>query len=419
MEQSGKRRLLFWTFVLTVATGVALGQSSVVKPNTITIDLNKTLIVSRSTPTLQVVVNPMLAAGSPMHDGTFAALKSLGADYVRYVPWTPYPKLAVAELDPPANGKTSWDFSLIDPYTKDFLAATEGHSTVMNFSTIPAWMFKTDQPVHYPSDPNQVFWQYTKGTEPVDTSEKQIAEYFARLVSWYTQGGFTDELGTRHKSGYYYRFPYWEVLNEVDREHNTTPQMYTKRYDAIVQAIHAVSPDTQFVGLTVASASKNPEWYEYFLNHANHKTGIPLDFISYHFYAHPDARENIDNWQFTFFNQADQFLTAIRYIESIRKRLSPETKTDTNELGIILPSDIDEIQASKALPNKIPQRYWNAAGALYAYLFMEEAKLGIEVIGESQLVGYPSQFPSVSMMDWTNAKPNARYWVLALLKNSG
>lgn len=125
------------------------------KPNEVTVDWNKTVIVSKSTPTLQVVVNPMLRSGSPIHDGAYQAVKQLGADYVRYVPWLPYPRLAVAELEPPTPEKTSWDFSLIDPMTKDFLAATEGHSTVMNFSTIPAWLFKTDKPVTYPADPTR------------------------------------------------------------------------------------------------------------------------------------------------------------------------------------------------------------------------------------------------------------------------
>ena len=129
----------------------------------IEINWDKTVIVSKSTPTLQVVTNPMLNPGSPIHDGSFSALKALGADYVRYVPWLPYPKIAVAELDPPTKDKTSWDFTYIDPVTKDFLAATEGHSTIINFSTIPAWMFKTDKPVKYPADPNQVFWDYTAG----------------------------------------------------------------------------------------------------------------------------------------------------------------------------------------------------------------------------------------------------------------
>jgi hypothetical protein len=65
-----------------------------------------------------------------------------------------------------------------------------------------------------------------------------------------------------------------------------------------------------------------------------------------------------------------------------------------------------------------PDRYWNAAGALYAFLFVELSKLGVDVIGESQLVGYPTQYPSVSMMDYDNGKPNARYWVLKLMKDN-
>ena len=41
--------------------------------------------------------------------------------------------------------------------------------------------------------------------------------------------------------------------------------------------------------------------------------------------------------------------------------------------------------------------------------------MGIDVVGESQLVGYPSQFPDVSMVNWQNGNGNPRYWVLKLL----
>ena len=135
-------------------------------------------------------------------------MKELGADYVRYVPWLPYPRLAVAELEPPTSGKTSWDFSLIDPMTIDFLNATEGHPTVMNFSTMPAWLFKTDKPVTYPADPDQPVWNYTQGAELRDPTGKEMADYYERLVNWYVNGGFTDEDGVRHESGYHYKFPY-------------------------------------------------------------------------------------------------------------------------------------------------------------------------------------------------------------------
>jgi len=415
-EKYARRTALAFLALSLSMAGVATAQG--LPPEQTQIDWNKVTRVSKSTPTLQVVTNPMLNPGASIHDGSFAALKALGADYVRYVPWLPYPKIAVAELDPPTADKTSWDFTYIDPVTKDFLAATEGHSTIINFSTIPAWMFKTDKPVKYPTDPNQVFWTYTQGTELRDPTGKELGDYFGRLVSWYTQGGFTDENGKRHESGYHYTFPYWEVLNEVESEHSTTPEDYTKRYDAMVEGIRKVSPETKFVGMGSTLSGDNPRFFEYFLNAKNHKEGIPLDFVSFHFYAVPALDETLDGWQHTFFNQADGFLSTTRFILAIRDRLSPSTKVDTDELGVILPTDMIEIAASKAMPDHIPHRYWNAAGALYAYLFVELSKQGVDVIGESQLVGYPSQFPSVSMMDYNNGKPNARYWALKLIKDN-
>src|ERR1700728_1005852 len=113
----------------------------------LTVHWDKVIRTSQTTPTLQVVVNPPLERGTPVHDNAFKTLHELGADYVRYVPWLPYPKLGVAELEPPKDGKTSWDFSAIDPLTIDFLDATKGHSVILNFSTIPQWMYQTDQPV--------------------------------------------------------------------------------------------------------------------------------------------------------------------------------------------------------------------------------------------------------------------------------
>jgi hypothetical protein len=401
---------------LLVAGAVLLGADAVLPAQQalqMTVHWDKITAASKSTPTLQVVVNPPLRPGEPLGIASYQAVKDLGADYVRYVPWLPYPRLAVAELEPPTAQKTSWDFSVIDPMTKDFLAATDGHSTVMNFSTMPAWLFKTGKPVTYPDDPNKVVWNYTQGTELRDPSGKELGDYYGRLVSWYVNGGFTDENGVRHESGYHYKFPVWEVLNEVESEHSTTPEDYTKRYDAIVEGIHRVSPDTKFMGMALGGPSDHPAFVEYFLNPANHKPGIPLDFISYHFYASPTPSQTIADWQYTFFDQADGFLNTVRYIENIRKRLSPQTKTDTDELGVILPTDNNP--EDKVPP---PKAYWNLAGSLYAYLYIELSRLQIDVIGESQLIGYPTQFPSVSMMDWENNKPNARFWVLKLLKDS-
>ena len=381
-------------------------------PAKVNITWDKVVRVSKATPTLQVVVNPPLRRGSTIHDRVFQALRELGCDYVRYVPWLPYPKLGVAELDPPKDGKTSWDFSLIDPLTIDFLEATQGHSVILNFSTIPQWMFKTEKPVPYPADADQVMWDYEQGTELRDPSMKEVADYYARLVSWYTQGGFTDEYGQRHDSGHHYNVAYWEVLNEVDFEHNMTPEFYTRLYDAIVEAIHRVDPKIKFVALALAAPSKNPKFFEYFLNPKNHKPGVPLDMISYHFYASPASDENPGVWQYTFFEQADHFLDVVRYIEAVRQRLAPDMQTDADELGAILPDDNILLRAP------IPESYWNLCAAMYAYLYAQLANLGIDVTGESQLVGYPTQFPSVSMVDWNTGRPNARSWALKLLRDN-
>ena len=156
------------------------------------VDWTKVERVSRTTPTLQVVVNPLLRRGSPIHDPAFQALRNLQADDVRFVPWFPYPRLGVAELAPPTADHTFWDFSLIDPLVLDFLDATHGHAVVLNFSTIPEWMFSTDKPVDAPRDPNEVDWSYEQGTELRDPSMKEVSDYYARLVSWYTHGVFTD-----------------------------------------------------------------------------------------------------------------------------------------------------------------------------------------------------------------------------------
>jgi hypothetical protein len=381
-------------------------------------DWSKAVVTSKTTPTLQVVVNPQLLRGSKMHDGSFAALKMLGADYVRYVPWLPYPKQAVAELEPPTKEKTSWDFQYIDPTLEDFMKATEGHSVVLNFSTIPAWMYKTDKPVTYPADPNQVFWDYTQGTELRDPSMKEISEYFARLFSWYTQGGFVDENGKRHESGHHYKIAYWEVLNEIDSEHKWTPETYTRFYDAVTKAIRKIDPTIKFMAIGSGNPGGYGKMFEYFLNPANHAPGVPLDFISYHFYATPPESEPFSAMQYTFFDQANGFLTTTRYVEQIRKRYSPGTKTDLNELGVILPEDGkgNRIPGYKQPPE--PDGYWNLAGAMYAYIFIETAKMGIDVVGESQLIGYPTQYPSVSLMNYNTSEPNARFWVLKLLKDN-
>ena len=403
---------------LTLFLLLACVPAAAAQPARLSIDWTKTLRISATTPTLQVVVNPKLMPGEVVRKQAYAALRDLNPEYARYVPWFPYPHMAVPELYAPTQTKTFWDFSLADPPAVDFLEATKGHNAYMNFSTIPAWMFRTDKAVPVPSDPAKADFDYNQGTELVDPSGKQLGDYYGRIASWYLKGGFRDEHGVFHASGHHYQLPLYEVLNEVDAEHSMTPAQYAARYDAIVTGIRAVSPGTQFIGLALSDPRDRPDFFEYFLNRTNHKPGIPLDWISYHFYAVPGDGESLREWQRTFFSQAAGFVSSVKYIEAIRKRLSQKTRTMINETGAILRSDITGNNSGDSADPNIPPAYWNLAGAVYAYIYEELAKLGIDVVGESQLVGYPTQFPSVTMVDWHTGKPNARFQVLKLLRDN-
>jgi len=385
-------------------------------PPSVRISWDSVARVSNTTASLQVVVNPPLRRGSKIHDRVFQALRDLQPDYARFVPWLPYPRLAVAELEPPHDGQTSWDFSLIDPLTIDFLEATKGHSPVLNFSTTPQWMWVTPKPVTYPADPEEPVWNYTQGAELRDPSGQELAAYYARLVGWYTLGGFVDEYGKRHESGHHYQVDWCEVLNEPDLEHRIGPKKYTQIYDWIVTAIRAVAPRMKFVGISVAGPSQQADMFEYFLNPQNHQAGVPLDAISYHYYYSPAKDEPAEAQQFTAWDQTNGFLNTVRYVESIRQRLSPKTATMINEVGAISADDREQNQPGH-VAKPIPNSYWNLCGALYAYLFGELANMGIETVNASQLVGYPTQYPSVSLVDWETGQPNARFWVLKLLKD--
>jgi len=72
----------------------------------VSLDWNRTLRESNTVPTLLLAVRPMLRRSSPTHKAAFAALKQFGCDRLRYVPWYPYPRLGVAELEPSWDGKT-------------------------------------------------------------------------------------------------------------------------------------------------------------------------------------------------------------------------------------------------------------------------------------------------------------------------
>lgn len=148
----------------------------------------------------------------------------------------------------------------------------------------------------------------------------------------------------------------------------------------------------------------DPRFLDYILNPANHKPGIPLDYISYHFYASPTRSQNILTGSTPSSTRRMVFLARCATSRKSAKDFRQERSRISTSWEEVLPTD--NTAAEKVPP---PVAYWNLSGSMYAYLYVQLSRLQIDIIGESQLVGYPTQFPSVSMMNWIDNKPNARF----------
>jgi hypothetical protein len=98
----------------------------------------------------------------------------------------PYPKVAVAELDPPSyrHKKSFWNFHDISPQLDNFINSTE--APVINFSTQPAWFYNGSW--SYPKDPNEVDWSYCSGEIAYSNTTSHLAGYYGRLLSWLVKG---------------------------------------------------------------------------------------------------------------------------------------------------------------------------------------------------------------------------------------
>jgi hypothetical protein len=532
--------------LLTVVTVAAAAQPSVV-----TVDWATVLKPLSSTVGFQTVVNPVTARESPYHDQVYEKIASLGSSYQRYVPWLPYPRMGIAELERPSHGGlcgfvnsggaaglwstsldcgsrnagfissvvfadyglpngycnelranaqctkdvtaavkaacvgkasctlasndavfgaspcagnrlavevtcsnkavqtyTYWDFKLPDEGMIDFLTAANSsvRTSIPNFSTIPNWLFNNSDRSYFPDDPLGETFSYEAGSVLVDPTGAAVGDYYGRLLAHYIEpGGFVDEAGNTVPGavGGPYSFSHWEVLNEVNSEHHMTPAFYTILYDAIVAGIRKWAPTgsarLKFFGLGGAGE----EYIPYFLNKSNHASPAPpIDFVTVHSYA--SATRNgtgtpagVPGAAYTaFFPHADGFINSLKSVYAVIAASDyPDVLIDADEVGIILPDDNDPKWTADE-PG-FPAVYWNAAAAMYAYMYGTGAIAGLDVLGESQLIGYPSipfprgppyngpwtappQYPSVSMLSWGGAfgQPGdgtARYWALKLL----
>jgi hypothetical protein len=426
---------------LTLAAATVL--VSVVAPQgpaTTTVDWAAAPIVTYTTPSCQVVVEPPMFPGSSIRATQLHWLAELGveASPVFWQSWFVYPHSGVAQLQP-----GEWDFSQITPLLQDMLNATHGRDLCFQFGTVPEFMLNGpmgDRRWDYGAEKwnETLVWGYRDGGTTF-RNLTEVGEYFANFISYYTAGGFTDSrTGKHYDSGFHYDIPWFEYGNEM--EYSQSPETFTLESDAVNAAVKRVAPSMKFLGLGELQGA-SPEMFSYFLNASNHVPGAPIsEAIDYHFYAVPASRTDASTYA-SMFERGDEFIEYVKQIELIRKRLAPQTKSYLKELGVIAPGD------NQLDPAPLPDVFWSAKAAYWAYLFSQLAMLKIDVASMSQLVGgnplacmHPngtscstnsgpptpmpyedtctcsgSNYASVTMLDWRDGKPTAAYWVLKLL----
>lgn len=303
---------------------------------------------------------------------------------------------------------------------EDLWDATGGNSsqarTIINFSTQPVWLYSDVSDYSVPPDPLQTDFKYPKGKQLADPTGRAMASYFADIVAWIRYG--------KH-NGPRYPIDHDEFLNEPNACRGQTIEDYTLYFDRFVQAVRGGLPegekDLTYVGL--ALAGNRLDWLVPFLNESTHLPGtfdaVQKGLVSFHHYAKPSSRMDPVAFE-SIFDSADDWIEDF-VVPAVRARalLSPTTRFDANELGVVLPNDDD--------PNapQFPLVYWNAAAALFAYEYARLAKAGVEVVGMSQWAGNPpmtiagmkasNQHPGVSIMNYTTGEGTARYWTLKLM----
>ena len=410
--------------------------------------------------TVQVVTSPLLERSftvngtvveNPIYDAAWSSLAQLGVEHARFQPWFPFPRKAVAELYPPDGGGTHWDFRDMVPQLAAFANASSGRSINLNIATHPCWLFANRRGpsnhsinCHVPSDPNQMEFNYGtigKRDRLVDPSGSTLAHYFARTFAYLSTGRMVDEAGRVHAGGPALNLSTrgsggaamstWEVFNEGEHSYNV--EQYTHDYDEIVRLMRREVGEAGLPRLIGIGGCINgfwswwihgscAEWIPYFLNRSNHaEPNVPIDYVSIHYYANSNNRSVVETYTPGFFGGVDGFVADAPKNVADRDRFSPSTRLAITEAGTLF---ADDELVDFGADGGVPDLFWNAGGAMLAYMFGRLANLGFDILTFSQLLGSPpipqwgvnnQQFPSASLLDWRTGHGTAKYWAIRLL----
>jgi hypothetical protein len=437
----------------------------------VTVNWSQIVAVTPTAATVEVDVMPFISRtdwGGPFQS-YYTLLSGLGAEFVRFAPWFPDPRAVIPELRPPdcntSHPATNWNSTVLDGVISDFMRAVCGAnatagacklSVAQQLSTMPSWLYvggycPSGNTSCLPSNPWETrdpYNSYNQGHKLHDPSCQQMARYVARVVGWYTAGGFMDECDHWHPSDLHYQWQLLSILNED--EHFVTPDdgtAYATCYDAIVAAVATINPDITPVGPEIAQPgihSHDDVWrlnmIKHFLDPNNHANKIAPPVASYHWLV------NFDNGSLT-----RPFLSWDRALAGAVDELE-RAKANTTEMVLneYIPYVLDwcsdhgastsgvsfngggtcpDWQSPKTAggdPNLAHAKgiginrntwSWNAAAASFAYIFGTLAELGYKYVGIDQLVSgtWPDNQPEVAMIDWQTGQPNAKYFVARLL----
>ena len=436
----------------------------------VTIDWSRERLRTSTAATVEVDVMPFLSSRTS-HGGPFQAyyrsLVDLDAEYVRFAPWTPNPRVTVPELMPPdctsSKPATNWNSTLLDEVMASFFGAVCGdgaaqgscrRSVIMQVSTMPSWMYVggmhlSDVPAD-PWVPTRGHKDYAQGSALIDPTCEQMARHVGRVVGWYTAGGFRDECGHWHESGLRYHWWGLSILNED--EHRIAPDngtAYVTCFDAIVRSIARVAPSLVPAGPEISGSGSYPspefDYLAHFLQPRNHANGAPPPLATWHWQpadhiTNDRAADVFGAWDATllgFVARLSDFngelgggtaLALNEFIPSVAdwcdctgvEHLCPWwrllRKCPSWENPATAGGDSD-LTHQKGVRINRRTLSWSAAAAVFAYAFGTLAERGYILVAQDQLVAgtWPDNEPAVAMLDWQTGEPNAKFWATQLL----
>jgi xylan 1,4-beta-xylosidase len=127
----------------------------------------------------------------------------------------------------------------------------------------------------------------SEGADPQPPRDFDRYASIARHIVMHYNGGWAN--------GHHYGIRYWEVWNEPDLGKvfwAGTAEQYFSLYSKIAQAVKQADPTARVGGPAIARPNDTSPYRDAFMEYV-HKTGTPLDFYSWHWYA-TDSEDPLD-----------------------------------------------------------------------------------------------------------------------------